>query len=76
MRSETAPMWSTMLVALGIMLPVCAILWLAQGQIKLKRDSYVRRDEEPEKFWAIIGGCFAVSLVALVIAIPHFGPGG
>ncbi|HST37018.1 MAG TPA: hypothetical protein VLK25_10375 [Allosphingosinicella sp.] len=76
MRSETAPFWSSFLVGMGLILLFSALIWLATGQIKLKRDSYVRRDEQPEKFWAIIGGCVAVSLVSLAIAIPHFGPGG
>lgn len=76
MRSETAPMWSTFLVALGIILLACAVIYIATGKIKLKRDSYVTRDETPQKFWAIIGGCIAISVVALVIAVPHFGPGG
>lgn len=76
MRSETAPFWSSFLVGAGIILLVSALIWLASGQVKLKRDSYVRREEEPEKFWAIVGGCIAVSIVALIIAVPHFGPGG
>lgn len=76
MRSETAPMWSTFLVALGIILLACAVIYIATGKIKLKRDSYVLRDETPQKFWAIIGGCIAIAIVSLVIAVPHFGPGG
>lgn len=76
MRSETAPMWSTYLVALGIMLLAVAAIWIATGKVKLKRDSYVLREEKPETFWAIVGGCVVVSIVALAIAIPHFGPGG
>jgi len=76
MRSETAPMWSTFLVALGILLLFTAVLSIAKGSIKLKRDSYVTRAEKPGTFWAIIGGCVAVAIVSLVIAVPHFGPGG
>jgi len=69
-------MWSTFLVALGIILLFTALLYIATGKIKLKRDSYVTRAETPQKFWAIIGGCVAISAVALIIAVPHFGPGG
>jgi uncharacterized membrane protein YidH (DUF202 family) len=76
MRSETPPMWATYLIALGIMLIAVAVIYLVTGKIKLKRDSYVVREEEPGKFWAIIGGCFAVALIVLAIATPHFGPGG
>lgn len=76
MRSETAPMWPTFLVALGIILLACAVMYIATGKIKLSRDNYVRRDEAPQKFWAIIGGCILVSVVALVIGVPRFGPGG
>jgi NADH:ubiquinone oxidoreductase subunit 2 (subunit N) len=76
MRSETPPFWSGFLVGIGIMLLVLPFIWMATGKIKLKRDSYVVREESPETFWMIIGGCFVISLVALVIAVPHFHPGG
>jgi len=76
MRSETPPTWATFLIALGIMLLVVVMLWITTGKVKLKRDSYVMRDENPETFWAIIGGCVVVALASLVIAVPHFGPGG
>lgn len=69
-------MWTAFLVALGILLLFTAVLSIAKGSIKLKRDSYVTRDETPQKFWAIIGGCVAVAIASLVIAVPHFGPGG
>lgn len=76
MRSETAPLWSTFLVALGIMLLAFVLISLVSGKVKLKRDSYVLREEKPETFWAIIGGSVAVAIASLVIAVPHFGPGG
>ena len=76
MRSETPPMWSTYLVALGILLLFAAIFSLAKGEIKLTRSSFVSRAERPEAFWAIIGGCFLVAIISLAVAIPHFGPGG
>lgn len=51
MRSETAPMWSTFLIALGILLLFTVAISSAKGQIKLKRDSYVTRADKPEMSW-------------------------
>lgn len=76
MRSETAPMWATFLIALGIMLIVAVVATIATGKIKLTRDNIVAREENPQTFWAILGGTVVVAIVSFVIAVPHFGPGG
>ena len=76
MRSETAPFWSSFLVYTGIMLIVVAIVWLAMGKVKVKRDRFVVRAEDPGSFWLWVGGFGVTGLVFLVVGVPHFGPGG
>ena len=76
MRSETAPFWSSFLVYTAIMMIVVAVIWMVVGKIKIRKDQYVVREENPQTFWMIIGGCFAYGLIALILGVPHFGPGG
>jgi formate hydrogenlyase subunit 3/multisubunit Na+/H+ antiporter MnhD subunit len=76
MRSETAPFWVGFVIGMGVVLIAVAIMSLATGRVKMSRNTYVLREEKPETFWTIVGGCFVVGIVALAIAIPHFGPGG
>jgi hypothetical protein len=76
MRSETAPFWVGFVIGLGVIMLVVAVMALATGRVKLTRNTYVLRDEKPGSFWALVAGCIAIGIVALVVAIPHFGPGG
>lgn len=76
MRSETAPFWSSFLVYSSIMMLVVAIIWMAMGKVKLRRDKFVVREENPQTFWAIIGACLAYAAIGLALGVPHFGPGG
>jgi uncharacterized membrane protein YidH (DUF202 family) len=76
MRSETAPLWVGFVIGLGVVMIAVAVMALATGRVKLTRDTYVLRDEKPETFWALVAGCIVIGIVALAVAIPHFGPGG
>jgi hypothetical protein len=76
MRSETSPFWVGFVIGLGVALIAVAIMSMATGKVKLTRKTYIIREEKPEAFWGLVGGSVVVGLVALAIAIPHFGPGG
>ena len=76
MRSETAPFWVGFVIGFGVIMLVVAVMALATGRVKLTRNTYLLREEKPESFWALVVGCIVIGIVALVVAIPHFGPGG
>ena len=76
MRSETAPFWSSFLVYTGIMMLIVAIIWIAMGKIKIRRDQWVVREENAQTYWTIVGASLAYAVIALIIGVPHFGPGG
>ena len=76
MRSETPPIWSGVLIALGIFLWLAIVQALVTGQVKLTRNSSISRDERPEAFWGALALEAALGTAALVYGALHFGPGG
>ena len=76
MRSEAPPLWTGFLIGMGVTLLVAAFMAMATGKFKVTRNNIVIREENPEAFWTWVGGMFVVAIGSLIIAIPHFRPGG
>lgn len=76
MRSETAPMWATFMLALGLMLVVAAAISLARGELKLSRTNIVSKAEQPEKYWAFVIGYFVIGVPVFLYGAAYWGPGG
>lgn len=76
MRSEAAPFWVGFVIGLGVALIAVAVFAMVTGRMKITRNNVVTRDENPSAFWGWVAAEIAIGLVALAVAIPHFGPGG